>query len=127
MPNPNERKQLDPNGLAHLWEKFKEQNNVFSNTTAGWAEQISLVSKRGAIQIYTDFRQNDQGEDIAAYKVGDGSAYVVDLPFTEELIYDHINDSSIHVTAQEKAFWNNKVRGYVDSTEDLECLTLTTN
>jgi hypothetical protein len=35
--------------LAHLWEKFKENNNVFSNTTAGWAEQASLITQQGAI------------------------------------------------------------------------------
>lgn len=119
-------KQLDEQGLAHLWEKFKEQNNVYSNTTAGWAAQTSLVSKQGAIQIYTDYRQNEDNENIAAYKVGDGLAQVVDLPFTDELIWDHINDTSIHVTSAEKAFWNNKVRSYIDNS-DPENLNFTIN
>ena len=118
-------KQLDEQGLAHLWEKFKEQNRVFSNTTAGWAEQTTLISKQGAIYIYTDYRQNEQGQNIAAYKVGDGLAQVVDLPFTDELLYEHINDTSIHVTPEEKQFWNNKVRGTIS--DDPECLFLTIN
>ena len=58
--------------------------------------------------------------------MGDGLAFVVDLPFAEELIYNHIDNNTIHVTAEEKQFWNNKVRGIIEP-QDPECLFLTTN
>lgn len=109
-----EIKQLDKAGLAHLWEKFKENNNVFSNTTAGWAEQASLIAQQGAIQIYTDYRKNERNEPIAAFKVGDGTSYLIDMPFTDELIWDHIENNEIHVSSADRLFWNNKVRCYID-------------
>lgn len=120
-------KQLDEQGLAHLWEKFKEQNRVFSNTTAGWNAQTTLKAKEGAIYIYTDYRHNDDNEPIAAFKIGDGTSYLIDMPFTDELVWDHINDTDIHITAAERIFWNNKVRCYIDTVEDGEDLIFTTN
>lgn len=107
-------RQLDKTGLAHLWEKFKEQNLIFSNTTAGWAEQSSLIAKQGAIYIYTDYRRNEHNEPIAAFKIGDGTSYLIDMPFTDELIWDHIENNEIHVSSADRLFWNNKVRCYID-------------
>lgn len=125
MPTP--LKQLDEEGLAHLWEKIKEQNNVISDTSANWATKTSLVSKQGTIYIYTDYQQNSQGEDLPGFKVGDGLAQVVDLPFANELEAQHIADNIIHITASERTFWNNKVRCYTDPTVDAEELIFTTN
>ena len=46
-------------------------------------------------------------------KIGDGAAYVQDLPFVDEelrdKIMDHINNPDIHVSLREKLFWNNKL------------------
>ena len=105
---------LDKQGLAHLWEKIKQQNNIFSDTTAGWASKPRTIGKQGAIYIYTDYKTDEQGQPLAGFKVGDGNAYLIDLPFQDELLYGHINDLEIHVTAAEKEFWNNKDRCYVD-------------
>lgn len=50
---------------------------------------------------------------IPGIKVGDGKAYVQDLPFIDQdlraLVGDHIANEFIHVTTKEKEFWNNKV------------------
>ena len=35
----------------------------------------------------------------------------------DPLLHDHIADTDIHVTAKEKAFWNDKVTAWVTSTE----------
>ena len=113
----HEIKYLDKQGLAHLWEKFKEQNLVFSNTVEGWNSQPSLISKKGAIQIYTNYSQNEEGKNIPAFKVGDGLAYLIDLPISDEKFWEHINDTEIHITQEEREFWNNKVRNYVDPSD----------
>ena len=52
--------------------------------------------------------------NIAGFKVGDGLAYVVDLPFVDALMDLHMRNDNIHVTAEEKAFWNAKNRGFVN-------------
>ncbi len=121
-----EMKQLDKAGLAHLWEKFKEQNLVFSNTKENWNAQSTLISKKGAIQIYTNYTQDEEGNDIPAFKVGDGMAQLIDIPFSEEKFYEHIEDTEIHITQEEREFWNNKVRNYIDSSEP-ETLVYTIN
>lgn len=110
----DERKFLDKLGLAHLWEKIKEEKEVFSDTTAGWASRSSTIAKQGAIYIYTDYKQNEEGKPLAGFKVGDGTSYLIDMPFQDELIYDHINDNTIHITSAEREFWNNKDRCYID-------------
>lgn len=50
---------------------------------------------------------------IQGIKIGSGNAYVQDLAFIDEdtrrTLAEHIEDLDIHVTAEEKAFWNNKV------------------
>lgn len=97
--------------------------SIISDTTANWAAKTDLVSKKNTIYIWTDYKQNDQGQNIAGIKIGDGLAYVIDLPFIDELLYEHIYDTNIHVTLAEKMFWNNKNRAYAD--EDEEELILT--
>ena len=103
-----------------------DKTPVFANTTAGWNAQPTLVGKAGCIYIYTDYKQNDQHQNIAGIKVGDGSAYLIDAPFIDELLYDHIADTTIHITAAERTAWNAKVRCYIDA-NDNQNLIFTTN
>jgi len=98
---------------------------IYYDTTANWNSQVSLVSERNAVYIYTDYQQSGN-LDLAGFKIGNGNAYVVDLPFTDKLYKQHINDSTIHITQTEREFWNNKNRAYLSLTED-ETLVLTTN
>ena len=91
---------------------------VLYATTATWNSRPQLISEKGYIYIYSDYRQNEQGQNIPAMKVGDGSAYLIDMPFSDDIIYDHIQDEMIHVTPAEKDFWNNKVRCYLSEVQD---------
>ena len=94
---------------------------VSENTVDGWAENPSYIPKRGEIVIYTDYGIGKTGEPIPAIKVGDGSAYAADLPFIGEdqrqELLEHINDTTVHVTDAERAFWNNKLNYDVEGEE----------
>lgn len=89
-------------------------NNVLVNTTEEWNSQSSLIGKKGVVYIYTDRSINDQGQPIPGFKVGDGLAYLIDLPFNDDIMMTHINDSSIHITEEERLFWNNKVTAHLN-------------
>lgn len=60
-------------------------SDVVVHTTAEWAQLTSLVSQRGMIYVWSDYK-TEGGTSIPAMKVGDGSAYVVDLPFATQAI-----------------------------------------
>lgn len=96
---------------------------IYFGLTQYWNAEATLVGEKNSIYIYTDYQQKD-GQNIAGIKVGDGSSYLIDAPFLDVLYLDHINDSAIHVTAEEKEFWNNKVTAYYSLT-DLETMILT--
>lgn len=105
--------------------------NIYYDTTYNWNLQRDLVSEQAAIYIYNDYsyKQVSEGNDIpiAGIKIGDGTSYLIDLPFISEqmttALINHIADTSIHVTQAEKDFWNNKVSAYLDD-KDSENLIL---
>lgn len=104
---------------------------IYYDTTANWNRQGSFVSQEGAVYIYSDRYQLDDGNgnpiNVAGMKIGDGTSYLIDIPFltdvTAVLIAQHASNSEIHVTAEEKTFWNNKVSSFLDS-DDHETLVL---
>lgn len=98
---------------------------VLYASTATWNSKPQLISDRGYIYIYSDYRKNEQEQNVAAMKVGDGMAYLIDLPFTDQLLYDHIEDVIRHITQTEREFWNDKIRCYIDNTDN-EHLIFTT-
>ena len=96
----------------------ESENNAYikTGTTAEWNSQPQFIPDDGMIIVYTDKRQttkDGQIINIPKIKIGDGNAHCVDLPFIDDdlfnIIHNHINDSTIHVTQGEKDFWNNKV------------------
>ena len=90
---------------------------VSENTNDGWASNPTYVPKKGELVIYTD---------TANIKIGDGSAYLVDIPFvgseeTEAIIEElreHMADDISHVTQADRDFWNAKLN-YSLSDENL--------
>ena len=86
------------------------------NTSANWAERTSYIPAKGEIIVYSDRRIIDS-LPYPGIKIGDGKAYVVDLPFVGDdsnnlildLITAHINDPELHVNSGERQKWNNKV------------------
>lgn len=111
---------LDPTGLSRYDALIKqyiadtEITKVLYADTATWNSQAQLVSQMGYIYIYSDYKQDREGNDIPGIKVGDGNAYLIDLPFSTKLIDEHIADAVIHITSAERNFWNNKVTCYID-------------
>lgn len=99
---------------------------VLYATTATWNSKPQLISLKGYIYIYSDYRKNSDQQNIASMKIGDGTSYLIDMPFADELLYGHVDDIVRHVSSQEREFWNNKVRCYVDPLNE-QNLIFTTN
>lgn len=94
---------------------------IETKTTAGWNQTPTKISERNVMYIYSDYRtaETEQGTiNIPGIKVGDGTTYVVDLPFVANSLDDdfdsHINNNVVHITQEEREFWNNKVRAYIN-------------
>lgn len=94
------------------------------DTTENWNNARGFIPMPGEVIVYTDYEVKtyeveEYGEkvtktvEIPNIKVGTGNAYVQDLAFVDEKTRDilmaHIQDHDIHVTLQEKLFWNNKI------------------
>lgn len=101
--------------------------NVYRDTTENWNTKTTFIPERNDVCIYTDHGQIDDGYgnmvDVPGIKVGDGNAYLIDLPFvgadtryqilTE--LRTHTGNAAIHVTPEQKAFWDNKLNCVVDN------------
>ena len=104
---------------------------VYYDTKENWALQPDLIAERGAIYIYSNASTyvDDAGNafPIAALKIGDGTSYLIDMPFTSDsssaTVFNHLADDTIHVSVQDRLSWNNKVSSYLDA-EDMENLVL---
>ena len=95
--------------------KTRAELPYFCKTTAEWDADPSIISEEGAMYIYTDYRLNDDNQYVPGIKIGDGNAHVVDLPFQDEDILTHIINTQIHITQEEREFWNNKVTCYINA------------
>lgn len=56
---------------------------MIANTTAWWKAHPSIISEKDEVYVYTD-------HNGARFKVGDGLAYVVDLPFSEDITMQNV-------------------------------------
>ena len=102
-------------------------HNVYTDTTINWNEKRYYIPERGDIIVYTDKGQivDDYGEtvNVPGVKIGDGNAYLIDLPFVgADVRYQiltelraHSGNTEIHVTNEEKEFWNNKLNCVVNN------------
>lgn len=90
-------------------------DKIHVDTKAHWDAQSSLIGQLNHIYIYTDYQTID-GESVPGIKIGDGLAYLIDAPFVagnDAVLNEHIADSDVHVTAQERLFWNDKVTCFI--------------
>ena len=93
---------------------------VYYDTKANWDAQRFLIAERRVVYIYSDYDyvEDEAGNRIAVagVKIGDGTTYLIDLPFvgdaTTKLIVEHLADSTVHITAAEREFWNNKISAF---------------
>ena len=115
------------------------------DTTENWNNAVGFIPLPGEIIVYDDYEVKtytveEYGEMITKtalipnIKIGTGNAYVQDLAFVDEktkaILMEHINNQDIHVTIQEKLFWNNKVNiddAYAQIHQELEDETLIFN
>ena len=96
-------------------------SSVLYNTTAGWNSQPSLITVAGCIYIYSDYKTIDN-KSIAGFKIGDGNSYLIDTPFFDEKMWQHMENTTIHITQAEREFWNNKVRCYGSNVDEEELI-----
>lgn len=81
---------------------------VSENTTAGWTAMPMYVPKDGEFCIYSDTHE---------LKIGDGLAYIVDLPFVGHgeatavsiALAAHAGNMNAHVSQEDRDRWDNKV------------------
>ena len=116
-------KYLDPDGVAYLWGKIHNNLNdkitYYSKKKSDWDSDTSTISEKGTLYIYSDYKiiQKDGKEILLpGIKVGDGTSYLIDLPFMNDSneqfnqkLLDHINDDIVHIQPGEREFWNNKL------------------
>lgn len=81
--------------------------DVRKGETSFWNNQPGLTSEKNVLYIYTDYyrKENEETGEVSyapGLKIGDGSAYLIDLPFITGITQDDIDN------------WNRKWRGYLD-------------
>ena len=104
---------------------------VYYDTKENWDSDIGRIAERGVVYIYSNYQyiEDEDGNQIpvAGIRIGDGTSYLIDMPFVSDaatyLITAHIANTEVHVTPQEKRFWNNKVSAYMNRVDE-ECLEL---
>lgn len=90
------------------------------DNTQAWNSAIGFIPLEGELIIYNDYKSIEKEIDgetrtvlIPGIKIGDGRAYVQDLPFIDEELRDkilmHINNPNIHVTLSDKLRWDDKL------------------
>lgn len=94
---------------------------IHYGTCEYWNSQPDLVGRKSHIYVYSDFGETEIDGKVVAVpniKIGDGNAFLIDNPFLtasmDEILKMHIDDSSVHISADERDFWNNKVRCFID-------------
>ena len=116
--------------INYINEELEGKANIQMKTTEEWRQDPSLIGQLNTFYIYTDRNTKVDEEtgriiNVPGIKVGDGSSYLIDLPFVDDLFYSHINNLDIHVTLAEKQFWNNKIRIQDSEIEDAQNLIFT--
>lgn len=111
VANPDNEPEYELKKIQ-IGNSFYNTDVIHINTESYWNSRPSLIAKEGHVYVYKD-HSNDGTNDIPAVKIGDGLAYLIDLPFVESnytRLMEHINNNNIHITSAERTFWNNKVR-----------------
>ena len=98
---------------------------VYYDTEENWDLQPSLITEEKAIYVYSNhyiIRDNVGNITyVPAIKIGDGTSYLIDMPFLSSSIVlelsNHVNDTLIHVSQDDRIFWNNKVSAFLDKSD----------
>lgn len=116
------------NGVELVGNKSSDAFGILSythNTTIGWQARMGYIPKVNEICIYDDYKtiiKDGTEVFVKGIKIGDGKAYIVDLPFVtddvEQALYAHLDDRTVHVNTGEREIWNDKLscQGVLDET-----------
>lgn len=102
-------------GLLSSGGGSSDSAKVYSKTKEEWNSQRDLISEKNVFYVYTNYKTTDEGKNIPGLKIGDGLAYIIDLPFTavgeQDLtqVFQHIRNAAIHVSAEDRQTWNSAV------------------
>lgn len=98
-----------------LLKQYIQKNisdTILRNTCDYWNSHRDFIPKDKQIVIYTDAIFYS-GNYYSMIKIGDGNAYLIDIPFINEAtlkkLSDHCNDEIIHITQDEREKWNKAV------------------
>lgn len=113
----NEQTHAGFNSGGGMSANFAEASAIYYDTEENWNIQRDMIAKYKAVYVYSNHSyivdQVGNPTPVPAIKVGDGSSYLIDMPFVDQDIRDyilnHISNDSIHVSEQDRNFWNNKV------------------
>lgn len=94
-----------------------------SDTTQAWDSQLSFVPEKGELIVYIDRHTLQDGTAVPGFKIGDGKAYLIDLPYVDDYALEkflseleiHTRNTEIHITQAERELWNNKINCVVDT------------
>ena len=120
------------NGVMSKEDKAKlDALGILYNTTAYWNANPFFIPPAGNIVIYSDYKTaviDGVARVLPGIKIGSGNAYVQDLNFItggsgdNEDLYDHINDTVVHVSQEDRNRWDMKLN--VDDEHEVEDETL---
>lgn len=105
---------------------------VYYDSKENWDLQRELIAEKGVVYIYSDYTfiedESSNRTEIAGIKIGDGTSYLIDMPFISDaatyLITKHVSNAAAHVSSADREFWNSKVSAYTDHGGELENLIL---
>lgn len=108
------------NAVEHV-RMISPSSSAFSgritiDTTEGWNARPTYIPIKGELIIFSN-RHVIDNINYPGIKIGDGMAYVVDLPFFSDdetnsimnVVNEHVNNELIHVSAEDRDFWNAKL------------------
>ena len=101
--------------------KILDKSAIHYDLKANWDRQTYLIAEKGHLYIYKDAETayiNGKKVLYAGIKVGDGSSYLIDMPYVvyardHDRLIDHIHNYAIHVGAVDRVNWNDKVSASV--------------
>lgn len=97
------------------WNRSSGGGNILIGTRATWE---NVRGEANTVYVYIDKDSyvdpvDHQTKLVPGFKVGNGNGWLKDQAFetggVEIRLNDHIANTTVHTTAEEKEFWNNKI------------------
>lgn len=115
--------ELDKNPNVVVGVSFDGTAEIAYGTKTYWSQHPLFVPSKGQLVVWSDYKSIESDgvtKPVPGFKIGDGNAYNLDLPFVGEdlereissllsILSDHTENSSIHVSQQDRIKWNGKV------------------